>query len=442
MDRRRVANGYGIFSMWLNWVMGVGALGIIIFLSPLMSKMWLPLVAFTFELLLFTLIRRNREARVAVCYLIPFVVTRVLFWSATIMIIINLLHTQWFVNDVFDPAMINSEIPFISILIIAPATLVVTGYALWKGYNLNYCIDCSMRHGTAAERGFLGTLFSQERNYQLRMLFGLSGLLTVSSWTYYWLFYININLNAPDKFFFVWMPIILYLLSFIYLGARYVSLWVYYCQNIEGSVLRHGSSTLLRYLVMCDDYMYLNIPDRNKDLKPGEEFIDTPVHIFIPFRSRMGESDAEFFFKGFSGIKNSDIRFMYLNANYDTDCNIYHYATIVNSRKVVEDSRLEGEWFTMPQIERMMNENKLSPILGAEITRLYTMTMAWKTYDRAGRRLYDIKNYKPTFRLRDFKDWDLDLNDPIWLFVSVNNEDRPFYHIRRFWRKYVNGIGE
>lgn len=441
MDKRRMANGYGIFSLWLNWVMGVGALGLIIFMSPLISKLWLPLVAFTLEFLLFTLVRRNREARIPVCYLIPFIVTRALFWSASIMVIINILHI-WILDGIFDPGLINPEIPFISTLIISPVTFALTAMAIWKGQRLAYCVDCRIRHGNAVERGFLGNIFTQEGNYQVRMLFWLSALLTITGWGYYSVFYINVNLNLPDRFFFVWMPVILYLLSFLYLGARYLSLWTYYCQNVEGSVIRHGSSTLLRYIVMCGDYIFLNIPDTNKDLNPGEERIDTPAHIYIPHRTRMSEYDAEFYFKGFSDIKECTIRFMYLNPNFDTDCNIYHYATLVEDRELVEQSRLEGKWFTMPQIERMLNENKLAPALGAEINRIYTMTMAWKTYDRTGRRLYNIKNYKPTFRLRDFKDWDIDLNDPVWLFVSINNEDRPFYRIRRFWRKYINGIGE
>lgn len=441
MERVRKANGYGILSLWVNWVMGVGALGLIVFLSPLMSKMWLPLVVFTIELLLFSLIRRNRDARVPVCYLIPFIVTRSMFWSATIMVVINMLHT-WFADDLFEPDLINSEIPFISILIIAPVTFIMTAFAIWRGHRLGFCVECRMRHGSVAERGFLGKMFSQEGPYQVRMLFWLSGFLTVVCWLYYSLFYINVNQNSSDMFFFVWMPIILFVLSFVYLGTRYASLWIYYCQNIEGSVVRQGSSTMLRYIILCGDYMFLNIPDPKKDLDPGSDRIDTPVHIHIPYKAKMSEYDAEFYFKGYTNIKDSTIRFMYLNSNFDTEYNIYHYASFVEDKNIVDQSRLEGKWFTMPQIERLLNSNKLSSVLSAEINRLYTMTMAWKTYDRAGRRLYNVKNYKPTFRLRDFKDWDLDLNDPVWLFVSVNNEDRPFYHVRRFWRKYISGIGE
>lgn len=68
--------------------------------------------------------------------------------------------------------------------------------------------------------------------------------------------------------------------------------------------------------------------------------------------------------------------------------------------------------------------------------------MAWKTYHSDGTRRYAIKHYTPTFRLRDLHKWKIDFNDPKWLRVADNNEDVRYYRLRRFWRKYINGIGE
>ncbi len=440
---RKMANGYGIFSLWVNWALGVGSLMVILFISPMIDKVWLPLIAFTLELFLYALVRRNREARLPVCYLIPFIATRVLFWAAVIMVLINMLHLNNFMAVIANSSEINPEIPYISVLIVAPITLAITAWAYKKGHKLNYCMDCLFRHGTAAERGFLGNIFSQEGRYQVRMLMLLSLLLSVSSWIYYAFFYININLNRPDRFFFVWLPILLYVLSLLYLGIRYFSLWTYYCQNIEGSPLRHGSSTLLRYIIICGDHIYLKRPDPDKDnVGAGEDKYDTPAHLYISYHNRVSDYEADNYMKGLSGLSGCDIRLMYLSTNFNADCNIYHYACFIDSKDIVEQSRIEGEWFTIDHINKLLCENNASMLLGSELNRIYTISMAWKTYDRAGRRLYNMRNYKPTFRLRDFKDWDVDLNDPEWLYVSVNNEDRPFYRIKRFWRRYVNGIGE
>ena len=79
-------------------------------------------------------------------------------------------------------------------------------------------------------------------------------------------------------------------------------------------------------------------------------------------------------------------------------------------------------------------------VLGSEINRIYTVAMTSKRYDREGNRLYKTKDYTPTFSLSEIKNWNLDFNDRAWLYVALNNADRPFFKIRRFWRKHVSGI--
>ena len=71
----------------------------------------------------------------------------------------------------------------------------------------------------------------------------------------------------------------------------------------------------------------------------------------------------------------------------------------------------------------------------AEIQRIYRIAMAWKTYDRNGRRLYKIKHYRPTFHLRDLKNWEVDYNDHQWLKVARHNEDEFWYPLRRLFMR-------
>lgn len=66
------------------------------------------------------------------------------------------------------------------------------------------------------------------------------------------------------------------------------------------------------------------------------------------------------------------------------------------------------------------------------------MTMAWKTYDRNGHRLYAIKHYRPTFRFRDMKDWDIDYNDSTWFDIAANNEDGHFFRTKQFLSKITD----
>ena len=141
MRQRRLDNGKGIFLLWLNWVTGSGALVLLIILSLWIKPNALPIVALAMQLLFFVLIKRNRDARIPVCYILPFVVSRVLFWTAVVMVIVNLLYSRWLVEHVFDLERINFGIPFISQLIVGSAAVVISAWAMLRRRSLSFCLD-------------------------------------------------------------------------------------------------------------------------------------------------------------------------------------------------------------------------------------------------------------------------------------------------------------
>ena len=441
-SQRREAHQRGIFGLWWNWTIGTGALTALIIMGMFISKVWLPLIAFAIDIAMFAMVRRNRTAEKHVCGLTLFVATWSLFWSAAIMVIINFMNTHWFPRGLFDPEFSNPAIPYISVLIVAPVTMLVTAYTIFRGRNLNFCIECRMRYGSSSERGVLGNIFNQETAFQLKVLLCMSICVSVAGWLYYAFVYINTDMNAPDNFVFRWVPVLIYAGTVAYFGLRYMSLWEYYCQNIDGGALGHGRFTMMRFLVMCGDCILLREPEGDSRDATTDLRLDTPMKLRAPYRQRVSDSDATAYFRNLSGFDHAVVRFMYVNSNFDADNNIFHYACFIEDRDAIDESRLKGEWYTLPQIQRLNGEGRVAPALTAEINRIYTISMAWKTYDRRGRRLHPIKHYKPTFRLRDFRKWDVDLNDSNWLFVANHNEDSRFYRLRRLWRKYVNGVGE
>lgn len=89
----------------------------------------------------------------------------------------------------------------------------------------------------------------------------------------------------------------------------------------------------------------------------------------------------------------------------------------------------------MGNLRQLAQQGLLGRDLVSELMRIYKVAMAWKTYDEKGRRLYVIKHYKPTFRLRDIRKWDVDFNDYHWLAVDRTNEDKFWYPIKRLFNK-------
>ncbi|MDE6073201.1 MAG: hypothetical protein K2F80_01210, partial [Muribaculaceae bacterium] len=216
----------------------------------------------------------------------------------------------------------------------------------------------------------------------------------------------------------------------------------YYCVNDNGEDSHNGFSRI-RFLVICDDKIWLNIPDLSAlDIHSDNLTIDTPARSEIPFRSKVNTFEVAEYFYRITGLRQARIRELYVSSDSRSASNIFHFAAYINSFDVVNNSSMTGEWFSLADIQRLHTENSLSPLLSAEMYRIHRVVMAWKTYTRDGKRLYAIRHYQPTFRLADMEKWDVDYNDPHWLYVSFNNEDMPFFKLRRLWRKYVTGLGE
>lgn len=440
-NERRIANTKGIYSLWISWAIAVGALVAVPVLSLYVSTFWLPLVVFLIESILYFIIRYNSNSKVPTCMRLPHLAMLTLFWSSLIMAVINIIFLQPSLVDIFWNNQVNISIPYITILIIAPTMVLVAINNLRLKNNSSICIDCQAHNGVVAERGFLGSLYSQDGNYLTNLFLILGIIMTIISWLYYLIFYINSNINDIDRFVFVWLFVSLYAIILVYLIVRYFSLWLYYCQKIDGTSLRYNSSSYIRYIILCGDYIFLNIPNKeNDDVGINDNKIDTPARLYIQYKPQITNDDASSYFNALSGIFNAKTRFLYENTNFNTECNIFHYAYIIDDFEIVKQSRLEGDWYTLPQLKTLISEDKVSIKLVSEMNRIYKIVTSWKSYDKRGYRLYNIKNYKPTFRLCDFKNWDVDFNDITWLFVSANNEDKPFFRIRRIWNKYICGI--
>lgn len=444
-DRIRYGLKHGIYGLFQYWAIGVGSLIVMGVLPLILPPFWTPFIGIISALILLRMRRANDDSRFPLCGRIIYICNLSLVWSSLIMIAMyilihhtSLIQTMWLLD-----LPINSAIPFIPILIIAPVTALVSAWLIRRGHAHHVCQNCQIKHGDRNERGFIGRLFDQEGNYQLWLLFATSIMLSIGEWIYYFAFFVNVNFNTPDTFYFVWCPTILYCLTLIFLGIRYSGLLVYYNRVIEGGPLNHGSFSQIRFLIISGDEIFLTTnTDDSSSIMLEDDKIDTPAILTIDHRNNIPDWDADTFFKGLTGIAPDALRYLYRTNTEESGCNIFHYAALINDPKVIDRARVNGQWLTVNALQLHINRGAVAPLLASEVYRIYNITMAWKSYDRRGFRLYDIKNYKPTFRLRDLANRNVDYNDSNWLFVAANNEDRPFFKIRRLWRKLFNGISE
>ncbi|MDE6321899.1 MAG: hypothetical protein K2L93_06315, partial [Muribaculaceae bacterium] len=405
---------------------------------------WVPFLGLCMSLMLYHMQRRSHKDKPQICGRTVYVVNLTLIWSSLIMIAyyIAINYTDWISEVWLKNVPVNHEIPYIPILITGPVSVLICSWLLMSGRKHPFCRRCVISNGDPAERGFIGRVLDQESSTQMWLLLILSLLLTIGEYAYYVISFITTDLNSSDAFFFGWVPAIVYVMSLAYLSLRYSGLLAYYIRELSGTVFQKGNFSMVRFLIISGDHLFLAEPDSTSNLVNLQNSkYDTPSVLTVAYQSRISDWEAENYFKGTSGI-DAKIRFLYRTDTEDSGSNIFHFAALIEDTNIIdEQSRLKGQWVTLSTLQSMMDQNLVAPLLMSEIHRIYNVTMAWKTYDRSGTRLYDIKNYRPAFRLRDLPNWDVDYNDSTWLQVADNNEDRPFFHLRKLWRKYIHGSG-
>jgi len=414
-------------------------------LAPLaMRPIWTPLVAVGLEILFFYLIRAGREHNRPRCLLALFITTRILFWSAVAMLCVLLVQHHLPYSDRVAMG-INHDIPFVPVLIVAPLGAIMCLWMLRRGTRFPFCVDCKLRFDTPAERGFLGMIYSQEGTTQVRVLMAGCALLAVSEWIYYIVKYANDSLNAADRYFFFAIPAALWVIAAIYMSLRYLGISRYYDQNLQDSLQRRGTSTRLRFLIVGRNRLLVSEPDDNvadSVVDLSRTRADTPAEISLPFRENVPLHEAEAYLDGILPVGKPRVRFLYSNTEWNVDCNIFHYMVNVDDETAerLTECVKGARWLSIRDFNHMLAQHLLDPLLASEIHRVYTMSMAFKTYDERGRRRYPIRHYHPTFRLCDVMDYHVDFNDRLWLYVARCNQDEPFYRLRSFWRRYINGL--
>lgn len=428
-----------IFGLWRNWVVAVGLLTMLTILAPIVSQQWLVMVnlACFFALKWAQAVLRKRDVPSCAGFLSE-VSTIIVITAIVIVVIMVLAENGLFMELNGQPY--SNETPLIVILITAPVACLITVVNLLKKGEPKVCGNCRIRNGNLMESGFVGMLFRKEWKYQTSMLFMLSLMLCIVDWGYYLVQYVNVNLNQADKFFFIWLPLTMYVLSLIYLGGRYYSMWIYYCQDDEAHIVERPGKTTLRFLLLRDDKMFVNFYGTEKRFTNGAKVkrFDTPVVISTDYHERENLPQAISLFESETGIKDAEIKPIYCSSDEVTCMNVFHYFAFVDSIDSVADSSVEGEWMTWGNLRQLASQGLLSREFAAELERIYSVSMAWKTYDSEGHRLYDIKHYKPTFRLRDIRNWDVDYNDRRWLRISKHNEDNFCFKFRKLFSRKLN----
>lgn len=417
-------------AIWLNWVVAYGAITLPLLLAIFTPKIWLPFVCLAEAYILISLMKGDVTNSVSRCTLIGVLASRVLLLSALSMLIVCILCTDFLVPTVIHLNLYNSEIPFVSCLVMMPITALLALCTLYLGLGSRTCRECQRQNGYYAGDSIIATLYYREAKYQVGVLLILSVVTGAVEYWYYFARYINAYMDAPDRFFFNFIPMAMYVLSVLFMRGRYASMRMLF-ETIAEANPNADNSTLVRFLIFSGDKLLLQPDDENK--------WDTPAQMVVSRTYAMGEKQAADLLSGKTGLEDFKLRYCFANEGFATSSNVLHFAAFVPESSNGIPGATAAQWFDAYMLDRGLAKNTLSQVLANELYRIHTMTMAWKTYNREGKRLYPIKHYRPTFRLGDLSRWDIDYDDTTWFDVAHNNEDRHFFMLRRLWGR-MTGI--
>lgn len=422
-----------MYLLWREWLYSFGSMILCVVLAFIIPKTILPAIILALSWALNSYLTPMRANKMLVCVRVTSITSRVLFVSALIMVLCLMVNYTELFHWIFAPELLNREIPYISALIIFPVAAVFMCIGWLFHGRTRHCRDCKMMHGLTPEDSFASNYVHTEAIRQLKMLFWISLAVSIICWSYYFVVYSNASLNGADKYVFAIVPTVIFLVSLFYTGSRYKSI---IC-TLKDIQLHHSDSvSTMRFLILHDETLLLETvsPVCPSDFSRA----DTPAVISLPFSQNYSEQFAAEKFKEISGLTDDEfvLRPLYCNLTADGHSNIYHYAVVINGDKSIPSTfKFSGLWSTLDVIDRLWKYNAITNALAAELNRVYTITMTWKTYDERGYRRYDIRNYRPTFRLRDFLKWDVDYNDTNWITVASNNQDQRLFRLRRLLRK-------
>lgn len=426
-----------LYRFWKNFALSLFFTIAVFTLTKIFPAMLSPIWAFVCAGILYNRIMQSRRG-FSNCVLVPYSTLVAMIVYAFTTIIVNVVYT-WGMVDVPGEFLFNYGRAFIPSLFYVPIAFVTFFVILVAHKRMRVCKSCQLAN-LGSENPLTRSFLNTESRYQMKNLVLLFGVLTAIIWTYYLVFYVEININSRDWYVFTWLTIIVFMLDIIFFLVRYYNL--YLDLQEQGEVLTPeqlsdmSARTYLRFYVVCQNRMYCDVHAIDP-AAPYQEVIDTP---FFTKRNVNGISIAEVrqIIEKMTGVAGGELRFFYGRKTDDTQRhNLLRYFYFIDGEPEENPQlRTPGEWIDFDRFKLIYTNTpgRLARLSVVDTTRLATILITSKTYDRTGKRKNKIKHYQPSFDLLDVRNSEIDFQNDDWIRISMFNSDVPFYRLRKWWR--------
>lgn len=443
MDDLGKINSLQLYNLWKHLTVGLVTLIAMVAISRQLPYFLSPVVSLLAAAFLYVYIYNSRTTSDGTsCMVVPYALMLCLMGYSFATIALNIVHAWglWklpaefvFFTDPFIPTLILGPVSFITMLVFT-----LRRRSMRK---CSICKECRIKgESNASTNRLVNNLLSHETFFQLKNLTVMFGVLSVVIWSYFLIFYVNININARDWYIFVWLTVIAYVLDEMYFVSRYYNLYLDLKENDEiitpEELNDMTAKTYLRYYVICGNNIYVDCHALDP-AAPYKEIIDTP---FFTKRTMNGIAldEVKNIIAKMTGYPNGELRFFYGRKSGDMNKHsiLRYFYFLDGDPKDYQDMNVDGEWMDYEKIKYLYSNNpgKLAPLSVIDTTRLATIILTEKVFDENGYRKSRIKMYSPTFNLIDVRKSELDFQDDKWIEISIFNSDTPLYGLKRWWR--------
>lgn len=428
--------------MWRNVAIPIVTVILMIILTNILPSIFAPVVSTFTAIVLYYQVIANSYSKEESCAISPYIFFIVVVSYTITLIILNILAVVGAVQ--LPDEFIFFDGTYIMGLILSPVGLISTTIIYLNRKHLTLCLNCKITSGSPGERGRIGNIYSSESNSLMRDIISLYAINTLINYGYYIFEYIDVNISQRDTFVFGGLTIIVYLIVIGKYAIHYYNLFLDLKENDElltpGDLNELGTRTYVRYYVICDDSVYMSASQHDNQYDSESDIIDSPFSIHRNV-SGFQEYELKQFIEEQTGVKGGELRFFYGRKLPDAaGRKVLRYFYFIPGE--IEDHpglKVPGTWISSDKLKTIYNNtpDRLSSVCLTDISRLAMITITSKIYKPNGERRNKLRQYRPSFTLREIKSDNLDFQNDRWVRVAHFNSDTSFFKLKRWWRNRI-----
>lgn len=438
MNKKRCNNvsSCSTFIIWRNYFIGICPIAVVPLVCYIIPWFWFGLATLLMSMALFVFFGKNRISQTETCAFIPYASARTLIIFTLLSLFLALI------SDYIDNKFIyNLYLGFseVAVLVLAPLTTAIFLLMYHRKWETTLCADCLLRNGTPYERELIGHFYSNENGYLIPRIIKIFIGLSIIEWGYYLFIDTNkISLDKLDAFMYLFFPIVLFLMDCIVLRMRYYFVGLYYKKkNLHNEILENDNFKMVRIVLISNERVYYAF-------NPKEGKLETPFGYIEEYSNALSVDSVLRYMADVLGHFTIDhLRFCYGTQDSKNHRSIEHYLCFIeNESQVAEyenESGIKGVWLQKKEIEKAVQQDKFSKIASSELHRIYTIMHTSKLYDLSGKRIVNVKGFKPSFSISELRTTQVDFSDNRWMILSKFNADT-FRGLKEIWYKYIEGM--